>query len=130
MVSLHKIINESSETEADLLKLARAIDVEVNQIDYKQRMKKSADYAILNMGTPAIGGTHWIGVSNKHKLYFDPLGLPRPMVIPRDYRSIDVNIQDYRYGHCGAYVMLWLWYLQHAKLSDFYKLFTVRQALI
>ncbi|DAZ95491.1 TPA: hypothetical protein N0F65_001971 [Lagenidium giganteum] len=37
------------------------------------------------MGNPMISGTHWMAVSNKDKAYFDPLGLPRPRVIPKDY---------------------------------------------
>ncbi|DBA02902.1 TPA: hypothetical protein N0F65_005929, partial [Lagenidium giganteum] len=40
----------------------------------------------------------WIAVSNKHKAYFDPLGLPRPRVIPKDYsyREVDLTNLDYR----------------------------------
>jgi len=82
------------------------------------------------MGTPEIGGTHWVAVSNKDKLYYDPLGLPRPVVIPRDYKEINVRIQDYRYGHCGDYVILWLYYLQHNQLGAFYKLFTLYRPLL
>ncbi|KAL7680634.1 hypothetical protein Plhal304r1_c064g0151871 [Plasmopara halstedii] len=51
------------------------------------------------MGTPQIGGTHWLAVSNKHKAYFDPLGLPRPRVIPKDYSYREVEIQNLRFGH-------------------------------
>lgn len=45
-------------------------------IDFKQYLNMSADYAILNTGTPFMGGTHWVAVSNKDHMYFDPLCLP------------------------------------------------------
>ncbi|KAG6948483.1 hypothetical protein JG687_00015451 [Phytophthora cactorum] len=75
------------------------------------------------MGTPQTGGTHWLAVSNKDKRYFDPLGLPRPRVIPKDYAYHEIDIQDPRFGHCGQYSVLWLYYLQHGKEDEFYKLF-------
>ena len=124
------IIESSIDSDHDLLKLAKAMEVKVDQIAFKQYLDTKKDYCILNMGTPAIGGTHWIAVSNKDKLYFDPLGLPIPRVIPRDYKYYKINIQDYRYGHCGDYCVLWLWYLQHDSLSNFYKSFHLRKPLI
>ncbi|ETM00118.1 hypothetical protein L917_03127 [Phytophthora nicotianae] len=117
------IITLSRTTDDQLMKLANSLGVKVDQIDFKQNLDRSKDYAILNMGTPKIGGTHWIAVSNKHKRYFDPLGLPRPRVIPKDYSYKEVDIQDPQFGHCGQYCVLWLYYLQHGKEDDFYKLF-------
>jgi hypothetical protein len=130
MTGLEQIIRSSVDSDSDLLKLAKAMDVKVDQIVFKQYLNKNKEYSILNMGTPMIGGSHWIAVSNKDKLYFDPLGLPPPKVIPRDYKYYKINIQDYRYGHCGDFVVLWLWYLQHDKLSDFYKSFKLHAPLI
>jgi hypothetical protein len=75
------------------------------------------------MGTPQISGTHWMAVSNKDKKYFDPLGLPRPRVIPKDYTYHEIDIQNPRFGHCGQYCVLWLYYLQHNQLDKFYNLF-------
>ncbi|GMF11976.1 unnamed protein product [Phytophthora lilii] len=80
------------------MKLATSLGVKVDHIDFKQNLDRSKDYAILNMGTPKLGGTHWIAVSNKHKRYFDPLGLPRPCVIPKDYSYQEVDIQDPQSG--------------------------------
>ncbi|KAL8016217.1 hypothetical protein Plhal710r2_c028g0106871 [Plasmopara halstedii] len=45
------------------------------------------------MGNPMIGGTHWLAVSNKDKVYFDPLNLPRPKVIPKDYSYRKIGVQ-------------------------------------
>ncbi|KAG6946606.1 hypothetical protein JG687_00016594 [Phytophthora cactorum] len=70
------------------MKLADSLGVKVDQIDFKQNLDRSKDYAILNMSTPQIGGTHWVAVSNKGHVYFDPLGLPRPRVIPASYKYL------------------------------------------
>ncbi|KAL8001179.1 hypothetical protein Plhal703r1_c19g0085621 [Plasmopara halstedii] len=51
----------------------------------KKHLNRQKDYCIINMGTPQIGRTHCLAVSKKHKTYFDPLGLPRTRVIPKDY---------------------------------------------
>jgi hypothetical protein len=91
MPSIQKIINSTRDSDADLMKLAKAMCVQVDQIVFKQYMDKSKDYCILNMGTPAIGGTHWVAVSNRHKLYFDPLDLPPPLVIPTQLQTGSVS---------------------------------------
>ncbi|GMF89028.1 unnamed protein product [Phytophthora fragariaefolia] len=122
-MSEKRIIKLSRTTDDQLMKLANSLGVKVDQIDFKQHLNRSKDYCILNMGTPQIGGTHWLAVSNKHKTYFDPLGLPRPRVIPKDYSYREVDIQDPRFGHCGQYCVLWLYYLQYNKVNEFYKLF-------
>lgn len=122
-MSEKRIIKLSRTTDDQLMKLANSLGVKVDQIDFKQNLNRSVDYAILNMGTPQIGGTHWLALSNKDKMYFDPLGLPRPRVIPADYKYREVDIQDPRFGHCGQYSVLCLSYLQLNQLDKFYKLF-------
>lgn len=121
--NVKRIIKLSRTSDNDLLSLARLLGVKIDQIDFKEKMKRTADYAILNMGNPLTGGSHWIAVSSKHKMYFDPLGLPRPRVIPKSYSYREFSIQNPQYGHCGQYCVLWLYYLQHGRLDDFYKLF-------
>ncbi|GMF27557.1 unnamed protein product [Phytophthora lilii] len=118
-----RIIKLSRTTDDQLMKLANSLGVKVDQIDFKQHLDRSKHYCILNKGTPQLGGTHWLAVSNKHKAYFDPLGLPRPRVIPKDYSYREVEIQNPRFGHCGQYCVLWLYYLQHGRVDDFYQLF-------
>lgn len=124
MVSVERILTKSVSSANDLLLLAHSIDVRIDQIDFKQYMDRDADYAILNMGTPQMGGTHWIAVSNIDRTYFDPLGLPRPVVIPADYVYREVDIQNPRHGRCGQYCVLFLWYMQHSTLDRFYSRFT------
>jgi hypothetical protein len=117
-------IKLSRTNDDQLLDLANSLGVQVDQIDFKQNMKMRVDYAILNMDfAHPGGGTHWLALSNKHKAYFDPLGLPRPRVIPPDYTYREIDIQNPRFGHCGQFCVLWLYYLQHGKLDDFFKLF-------
>lgn len=115
------ILKLSKTTDDQLIELANTLGVEVDQIDFKQNMNRNLDYAILNMGN--MSGTHWIAVSNKDKVYFDPLGLPRPRVIPADYSYREIDIQNPQFGHCGQFAVCFLYYLQHGKLDDFYKLF-------
>lgn len=122
-MSEKRIIKLSRTTDDQLMKLANSLGVKVDQIDFKQNLKRSADYAIINLGTPQIGGSHWCAVSNKDKVYFDSLGLPRPRVIPKDYSYREVDIQNPQFGHCGQYAVCFLYYLQHGKVDDFYKLF-------
>ncbi|GMF35216.1 unnamed protein product [Phytophthora lilii] len=122
-MSEKRIIKLSRTTDNQLMKLTNSLGVKVDQIDFKQKLDKNKDYCILNMGNPMIGGTHWLAVSNKDKAYFDPLGLPRPRVIPKDYSYREVEIQNPRFGHCGQYCVLWLYYLQHNQLDKFFKLF-------
>ncbi|GMF37153.1 unnamed protein product [Phytophthora lilii] len=122
-MSEKRIIKLSRTTDDQLMKLANSLGVKVDHIDFKQHLDRSKDYCILNMGTPQIGGTHWFAVSNMHKAYFDPLGLPRPRVIPKDYSYREIGIQNPRFGHCGQYSVLWLYYLQHNQLDKFFKLF-------
>jgi hypothetical protein len=123
MTGLQHIIDESRSSDDDLLKLAKTMGVKVDQIVFKQYLNTNKNYSILNMGTPAIGGSHWVAVSNKDKIYFDPLNLPRPRVIPSDYKQFPFRIQNANYGHCGQYSILFLYYLQHNALSAFMKLF-------
>jgi hypothetical protein len=121
-MSAKEIIKLSRTSDDQILLLAKELNVQVDQIDFKQNMNKNCDYCILNMGNAIIGGTHWITVSNKDKMYFDPLGLPRPRVIPNDYKYREIDIQNPRFGHCGQYSLLWLYYLQHGELDQFYKM--------
>jgi hypothetical protein len=122
-MSEKKIIKLSRTTDDQLMKLANSLGVKVDQIDYKQYLDKSKDYAIINMGNPQISGTHWCAVANKDKMYFDPLNLPRPRVIPSSYKSCNETVQNPQFGHCGQYCVLWLYYLQHGRVGDFFKLF-------
>jgi hypothetical protein len=129
ITDIRHIIASPVDSDHDILKIATVMGVEIDQIVFKQFLNRKKNYSVLDMGTPELGGTHWIAVSNKDKIYFDPLGLPRPLVIPRDYKAANVRVQDYRYGHCADYVVLWLYYLQHDRLEDFYKLFTIYHTL-
>jgi hypothetical protein len=98
-MSAKEIIKLSRTSDDQILMLAKELNVKVDQIDFKYKMNKKYDYCILNMGNLITGGTHWIAVSNKDKMYFDPLGLPRPRIIPSDYKYREIDIQNPRFGH-------------------------------
>ena len=118
-----RLLTTPVSSSRDLLKLADLAGVRVDQIDFKQYMNRDADYAILNMGTPALGGTHWVAVANRERAYFDPLGLPRPVVIPPGYAYREMGVQDPRHGRCGQYCVLWLWHVQHGSADRFFEQF-------
>ncbi|CEG48752.1 uncharacterized protein PHALS_06557 [Plasmopara halstedii] len=55
-MSEKRIIELSRTTDDQLMKLANSLGVNVDQIDFKQHLNRNADYAIINMGNPQIGG--------------------------------------------------------------------------
>jgi hypothetical protein len=106
MPSISEIILSSRDSDLDLLKPAKTMGVEVDQLAFKQFCKKNVNYCILNMDGANGSGTHWMAVSNRDTLYFDPLDLPPPRVIPADYKTAPFRIQNHLYGHCGDYCVL------------------------
>lgn len=127
---LKRIINARAESDQELIKLGRALGIKIDQIDYKSQFNKELDYCILNMGEDGSGGTHWVATDNIDKLYFDPLALPPPRIIPHDYREAPIRVQRYEYGHCGVYCLLWLYYAQRDEEDEYFKLFKALPDLI
>jgi hypothetical protein len=69
-------------------------------------------------------GTHWVAMSRPHKLYFDPLGAPPPLEVPRDYHYSRKIIEGIGQKDCGQLCCLWLHYVDNGKSQDsFYSLF-------
>ncbi|KAL8023518.1 putative intramolecular chaperone auto-processing domain-containing protein [Plasmopara halstedii] len=90
-----KSISYSYKKEAKKRVVLTAQDVLRVKTHRKEHLNRQKDYCIINMGTPQIGGTHCLAVSNKHKTYFDSLGLPRPRVIPKDYSCRKENYDKF-----------------------------------
>lgn len=118
-----RLINNAMTTRSDLERLL-SIEGIPAQIDWGFNFDRSVPYMVLNIGIPGIlGGTHWVGVDNVHRRYFDPLGASPPTYIPANYEHSNIDVQDYRYGHCGQYVVLWLCYSIADEIDRFHNLF-------
>lgn len=121
------LLKKSLTTPEDLRKIANSLGFSIDYIGFGYnypQIKDSCKLCILNLGNDLIGGTHWIAVNNETKEYFDPLGAPVPDYIAKDYKHNNHNgIQDMKWGHCGQYCVLWLYYSNKGKSKDFFKLF-------
>jgi hypothetical protein len=124
-VSLHylkRIIKKSSTTTDELYKLLHHINLDC-KIDWDYNFDENEPRMILNIGE-GVKGTHWVAVDNINKCYFDSFGMSPPIVIPRDYSQIRIDIQDINFGRCGSYCVLFLYYSNLKKIKEFYDLFT------
>lgn len=122
-------INKSLTSDEDLFQLANSLNFWVDYIGfgYKFDWDSDADLCIFNIGNDMIGGTHWVAVSTKNRIYFDPLGAPPPPYIPVDYSNNDgKTIQNMKWGRCGQYCVLALYYIsRYGNLHEFNKQFKV-----
>ena len=121
------MLNKTRTSKDDLEKLLRKAGFKDRDfsVDWSYNFKKEIPYMILNLGNDNIGGTHWVAVDNIRKRYFDPLGASPPSYIPRDYEYANLQIQDYKFGHCGQYCVLFLIYSKEDELDRFYNLFEI-----
>jgi hypothetical protein len=139
------ILKAPSSSSSDLIKTAQQFKLKLNSVAFKSQLyniKPELGCYIINMANGAPG-THWVGLINfmidnkPQSYYYDPFGIIPPVaVINFCKRWGDVNItrgrefqQDPNNGYCGAYVMLFLYYMTHNKgspdqrLKEFNKLF-------
>ena len=121
----NRLANKSMTTKSDVEKLLKDLDIPA-VVDWAYNFTRDEPYMILNMGHPMLmGGTHWVAVDNVKKRYFDPLGASPPEYIPKDYQYSNVQIQDFNFGRCGQYSVLFLKYSMNDEVDRFYNLFTI-----
>jgi hypothetical protein len=125
MPILNRLLSKSSTNRGELEKLLRESGITDGEVDWAYNYNPNVPYMILNLGNLAIGGTHWVAVDNVKKIYFDPLGASPPTYIPRDYQYNNLQIQNFNFGHCGQYCVLFLVYSKADELDRFYNLFTI-----
>jgi len=128
-INIYKTFNVSSilkqpmTTRSELEFMAKKLGLEPLRVvwlkdadpDYKEAQ-------IINLGNPSIGGTHWVATYNGS--YFDSFGLIPPQKFEdAGYEWVPLQIQNHNYGHCGSYVILWLYYAKIGELDQFYNLF-------
>lgn len=120
------LLSKSKTSQQDLIKLLRESGIDNAKVDWSYNFDSSIPYMILNLGNPStVGGTHWVAVDNIKKRYFDPLGASPPTYIPKDYEYSNLQIQDFNFGHCGQYSVLFLVYSKGDELDRFYNLFDI-----
>ncbi len=118
------LLNKPRTTMEDLKKLLHEAGLDDAKIDWSYNFDKSVPRMILNLGHPLImGGTHWVAVDNQKKMYFDPLGAGPPSFIPRDYQYNSLRVQDFNFGRCGQYAVLFLAYSKAGEIDRFFNLF-------
>lgn len=114
-----KIINSGETTRSELEYLAKKIELDVKINWKKDILDDPTKLQIINVGSPLIGGTHWVAVYDNK--YFDSFGLP-PTIIG-NLEWIPFQIQKINQGHCGIYALLYLYYAYHNEIDKFYNLF-------
>ena len=119
---IQTLLRRSMTTKDQVQQLLDALNIKGN-VAWSMDFDMSQPNQVLNMGNGLIGGTHWVAVDNVHKRYFDPFGLPPVPSIPKDYDWYPLQIQNIRYGHCGQYCALFLYYSQKNNIAEFYNIF-------
>ena len=123
-INLRTIIKSGETSRSDLEALCNKL---FPNVKYKIVWLKDYDESfkgpqIINMGSPVIGGTHWIASYNNK--YFDSFGIsPPPKLSGLEW--IPFQIQNIRSGHCGQYVVLWLYYMIIGEEDRFYNQFCI-----
>ncbi len=123
---LNSLLRKGMTTIKDLHDLANMLDFKIDWIGFGYDFKPSnGKLQILNLGNFSIGGTHWVAVNTESKEYFDPLGAPPDdRYIPKDYKSNNhIPIQNMKFGRCGQYSVLWLYYSNSGETDEFYNIF-------
>ena len=120
-----RVLKKPKTSQEDLVKLLKDSGINNGKVDWAYNFDQSIPYMILNLGNLTIGGSHWVAVDNIKKRYFDPLGASPPTYIPRGYEYNNLQIQDFNFGHCGQYCVLFLVYSKADELDRFYNLFTI-----
>lgn len=120
-LKIQSLLNKSMTTRDELEKLLELLHIKGN-VAWSIDFDASQPTQILNIGNGLIGGTHWVAVDNIHKRTFDPFGLPPVPFIPKDYNWVPLDVQNIRYGHCGQFCALWLYYSLRNDIDKFYEL--------
>lgn len=118
--NVSNIIKQPMTTKSDLEFLAKKLNLNVKINWLKDASNKGAQ--IINLGNPIIGGSHWTAIYNE--MYFDPFGMVPPEKLDH-LQWVGLPIQDMRYGYCGNYAMLFLYYAKMNEIDKFYNLFNI-----
>jgi hypothetical protein len=96
--------------------------------DLLHRKMKNTEYFVINLGSMADGGTHWVGLAirgKKEACYFDPFGVIWSTKIATYISKCskkgynETQIQNISSNLCGWYVMMWLDWIQKSNKDMF-----------
>lgn len=125
--NLNSLLKKSLTSETDLKNLAKLLGFKIDYIGFGSNWSPDkGKLCILNLGNMRIGGTHWTAVNTESKEYFDPLGGPPDDYIPKDYKTNNhMPIQNMRYGRCGQFCAIWLYYSNRGETDEFFDIFKI-----
>lgn len=114
--SILDLYNLASEVGLNDLIIIRKKDLNKNIHKYKN--------IILNLDDNG-GGSHWVGINTKKKVYFDTYGEVPPNIIPKDYKQYkkDYELQDIDDEFCGQMTILALYYIDIGQEKKIYTIF-------
>lgn len=118
-----EILKKPMTTRSDLEFLLTKLGIEPFRVVWlKDADPNYREAQVINLGNPVISGTHWTCTYDGK--YFDSFGLVPPQKFEdAGYEWIPLQKQNHNYGHCGSYVVLWLYYAKMDELDQFYNLF-------
>ena len=124
--NLHGLLTKSLSTAKDLMNLADLLGFKIDWIGFGNDFKSSnGKLQILNLGNWK-NQSHWVAVNTESKEYFDPLGSPPDDYIPKDYTTNNhIPVQNMKYGRCGIYVTMFLFYSNRGETDEFFDLFKI-----
>jgi hypothetical protein len=123
--SISNIVKKEMTTRSDLEFMASKLGIEPIRIVWLKDADPNYKGAqIINLGNPyGVSGSHWTATYNG--MYFDSFGLIPPQKFEDyNYQWTPLQLQDPKFGYCGNYVILWLYYAKKNELDQFYNLFT------
>lgn len=120
-----EIIKKPMTTRSDLEFLLNKLDINPHRVVWLKDADPNYRHAqVINLGNNTIGGTHWVATYNG--VYFDSFGMVPPQkFMDAGYEWYPLPIQDFKYGYCGNYVVLWLYYAKIDEIDKFYNLFNI-----
>lgn len=124
-INYNYILAKSATNKEDLYKICQSLGLSNTRIEWANHFSKKEDRMILNLGNPISGGSHWCAVDNVNKRYFDPFGMSPPTYIPDNYEYTPLSVQNIKFGHCGQYCCLFLYYSKINEIDKFYNLFEI-----
>jgi len=120
-----EILKKPMTTRSDLEFLLSKLGIEPFRVVWlKDADPNYREAQVINLGNEIIGGSHW--TCTYDGVYFDPFGMVSPQKFEdAGYDWVGLPVQDMRYGYCGGYCCLWLYYAKMNEIDQFYNFFKI-----
>jgi hypothetical protein len=138
---LKYITDRPRTTSFELQEACKELKIPLRSIAFKDQLARLTPVQgayIINMANSGSAGTHWIALWNyrdrqnkSQSIYFDSFGLPPPIEVTqfaKRYGDLHVvantrQLQPTDEGFCGQFCLLFLYYVQLNRLTEFYHAF-------